>query len=281
MQIQAIQVIQEQQCTILSALTPLTPLLQAIPLHIDLAKNSVMNALQKQVATDAKAIQTSPAFQTPVIHNSNKRPRAHSRSDNLAASTSQTNKRFCEEREVAVPPNRLSMTTNPRNTRNTSPKSGSKRQSFRSNSRSSILADRFQSPGQKSRTVIDDAAFSLIPSRQIHRSPHQPPASGDRGNAMHTSKDTLSRLTNLGRKTSERNRMPSMTQLVPLNIASMNGSEMKPTALQASNSVILPPQKSKDCNALQRSSTHLPTPRPPGMLVSSISVPYLSCLLHA
>jgi hypothetical protein len=257
------------------------PLLQAIPLHIDLAKNSVMNVLQKQGATDARAIQTSPALKMPSIHNSNKRPRANSRSDNLVASTSQTNKRFREEREVAVPPNRLSMTTNAPNCRNT-PKPGSKRQSFRSNSRSSVLADRFQTPGQKSRTVIDDAAASLMPSRHIHCSPHQPPASG---NTMHTFKDTF-RLTNLGRNTSiERNRIPSMTPPVPLNITTLNGSEVKSIALQPSNSVVLPPQKSKDYNALKRSSTHLPAPqlrtRPPGTPVSSIFVPYLPCLLHA
>ena len=270
----------------LSALTPLTPLLQAIPLHIDLAKNSVMNALQKQGATDAKAIQTSPTLQTPTIHYSNKRPRAHSRSDNLAAPTPQTNKRFCEEREVAVPPNRLSMTTNTRNSRNITPKPGSKRQSFRSSSRNSVLADRFQTPGQKFRTVIDDAAFSLIPPRHIHCSPHQPPSSGDRGNTMHTLNDTLSRLTNLGRNTSiERNRTPSMTPPVPLNITSMKGSEVKPIALPSSNSVVVPPQKLKDCNALKRSSTHLPAPQlgtqPPGTLVSSIFVPYSPCLLHS
>ena len=241
-----------------------------------------MNVLQKQGATDAKAIQTSPALKTPSIHNSNKRPRVNSRSDNLAASTSQTNKRSREEREVDVPPNRLSMTTNAPNCRNT-PKPGSKRQSFRSNSRSSVLADRLQTPGKKSRTVIDDAVVSLMPSRHIHYSPHQPPASG---NTMHTFKDTLSRLTNLGQNTSiERNRVPSMTPPVPLNITTLNGSEVKSIALQSSNPVVLPPKKSKDCNALKRSSTHLLAPqlrtRPPGTPVSSMFVPYLPCLLHA
>ncbi|KAF8343491.1 hypothetical protein F5887DRAFT_328620 [Amanita rubescens] len=260
------------------------PLLQAIPLHIDLAKNSVMDALQKQGTGDAKSVQTSPILQTPGVRNSIKRSRAYSRSGDMAASTSQKNKRFCEAREVTMPPSGPSAVCN-RNNPDT-PQPDSRRPSLRSNSRGSVLVDHFQTPSQKSKAIIDSLTHSK------HRSTRPPHISalGDRANTlrpatteMHTSTDTLSRLTNLRCNTSiQSNCTPPVARPSPSDILAMNRKEANP-ARQLSVSAVLTSQQTRHFNALKKSSTYmrppqLETSQPSGTLVS-MSFTYLPCLL--
>jgi len=255
------------------------PLLQAIPLHIDLAKNSVMDALQKQGTGDAKSVQTSPILQTPGVRNSIKRSRAYSRSGDMAASTSQKNKRFCEAREVTMPPSGPSAVCN-RNNPDT-PQPDSRRPSLRSNSRGSVLVDHFQTPSQKSKAIIDDLGLRNSLTHSKHRSTRPPHMSalGDRANTlrpatteMHTSTDTLSRLTNLSCNTSiQSNCMPPMARPSPSDIPAMNRKEANPPARQLSISAVLASQQTKDFNVLKKSSTHMRPPQtsqPSGTLVS-------------
>lgn len=259
------------------------PLLQAIPLHIDLAKNSVMDALQKHGTGHSKSVQTSPILQTPGVRNSMKRSRAYSRSGDMAASISQKNKRFCEAREVTIPPSGPSTVRN-RNNPDT-PHPDSRRPSLRSNNRG-VLVDRFQTPGQNSKAIIDDPGLrnSLTPSKHHSTRPPHISALGDRANTsqpgtteMHTSTDTLGKLINLGCNTSiQSNRTPPKARPSPSDILSMNRKEANPSASQIS---VLTSQKTKDSIALKKSSTYvrppqLGTSQPSGTLVSSISIAY-------
>ncbi|KAF8624030.1 hypothetical protein AX17_007236 [Amanita inopinata Kibby_2008] len=95
--IQAVQSIQEQQCTILAVITPLLPLIQAIPLHIDSAKNALSDLFRKQTPCYAKAnqaTQTSPKTQPLSTRSPSKRQRTVSLSENLATlASSHANKK--------------------------------------------------------------------------------------------------------------------------------------------------------------------------------------------
>ncbi|PFH51029.1 hypothetical protein AMATHDRAFT_85393 [Amanita thiersii Skay4041] len=107
--LKAMQAIQEQQCTILAALTPLLPLLQTIPLHIDSVKNCLTNSLRKHPSTAyAKATQTSPIPQISTKSSQSKRPRTISLSENLESLGVQINKKPRLDRQPTIPLNRSS-----------------------------------------------------------------------------------------------------------------------------------------------------------------------------
>ncbi|KAJ7600537.1 hypothetical protein C8J56DRAFT_11285 [Mycena floridula] len=64
-QAQALQNLQDQQATIIATLTPLLPLLQAVPLHIDAARSKISDSLQKIAPAPASTIKPSRTMQPP------------------------------------------------------------------------------------------------------------------------------------------------------------------------------------------------------------------------
>ncbi|KAF5353074.1 hypothetical protein D9758_008753 [Tetrapyrgos nigripes] len=102
-QAQVLQTIQEQQGTILTALLPLLPLLQAIPLHIESARNTINDSLSvslKSIQITATPPQKSTGLAIPptlsVSRASNKRSRKET---NSGSPTSK--RRRVEENEVS------------------------------------------------------------------------------------------------------------------------------------------------------------------------------------
>lgn len=97
-QSQALQSLQDQHGTVLAALVPLLPLLQAIPLHIESARNSITDTLSKALTfptpTDPERgrIQTSRS-------NGRKRTCSSLRSDDTSPSPSPLPKRICAHPE--------------------------------------------------------------------------------------------------------------------------------------------------------------------------------------
>ncbi|KAK2465682.1 hypothetical protein APHAL10511_002226 [Amanita phalloides] len=257
-QIRAIQAIQEQQCTMLSNLTPLMPLLQAIPLNIDSAKNSILDTLRKQAVSCTKVTQTSPVAKTPCIRRTSKRSRTMSPADNRAALASRTSKRPRAEPNLMLPSSINSITSVARTPR--------------PSSRSDVLFDCSGTPNQNLGTMptIDQVVNreSTIPGRLAIRQP-QLPALGDRTNSLRPdlcsifpSKESLSRLTSVGRnKSMQITRTPTSTIRSGAQVMSSSINRTENPMLQASVSTIPPPQQIKNSSDPKRSSSHMPAPR--------------------
>ncbi|KAF8629070.1 hypothetical protein AX15_003566 [Amanita polypyramis BW_CC] len=249
-QIRAIQAIQEQQCNMLATIIPLVPLLQAVPLHIDSAKNSLLDTLQKQAHHHTKATQTSPVIQMPTIRSPNKRSRTMSLSDNLTALAFQVSKRSRVEPEALAVPNRrsVSFVVNKRTGAGT-PKSDYERHNrlaATSHSGPSQPFNRPQTPGPRHETVIKPVIHaSLNPERCIttHRSPGalHTPTLGNRNLQPETTNATVFKDT------------PSPhTKKVEVNIL----------ALKLSGSRMTPPHQTEETNIIKRTTMHTPARKP-------------------
>ena len=263
----------------LATVTSLMPSLQAIPLHVDSAKNSLLDTLRKQTHYHTKAIQTSTVTQMSTVLTPNKRSRTMS--DNLTALTFQASKRPREEPESLTVPSRSSMppTVN-KHTGTSTPRSNGERHQLVVTPRSSTSQqfDRPQTPCQKGTDTIHKAAIhaSLTPAGHC-AAYHSPrllhiPTLGDlenNTNSLQTgitaiSKVPLNRLTSIGRKTSIQI-LRTTSSVAPV---SQDESSLQLFTKKAEVSIPVPKlsgSTSQQTNTIKRSTTRMIPPRPKTM----------------
>lgn len=246
------------------------PLLQAIPLHIDSAKNSLLDTIRstrQPMPSHAKATQTSPVTYPCKDCGTNKRPRTTSLSDNSATLTPRVNKRpRIDQGAVNVPTrpskptpvqNRTCLPTTPK-----LPKRSSDHNRPTSSSRSTVTFTCPPNPGSKpvgrANTGTRQNGSQHVPGQQHSLS------LGDCTNALRVVRtDSTNPLMKRASVTRDKSRHPIQKEpavsLIPWSGELMNPNSRKEEISQTTSNYTMPVQQIQTINNFRRTSTQTTT----------------------
>lgn len=244
----------------LAAITPLIPLLQAIPLHIDSAKASLLNAFQSREPCHSGVPQASLVVRSC---STNKRPRTTS----LSGQTPHGSKRSRIDQSVSPP---VQNCNDPTTTPKLIPRRPSAHNSPLPAFRSDATPPRSLTPGQKPRAPPDcTLARTSTPARdaaiQISTSLQHVSALGSRTNTQQLATTSTDNVRNPFLRSMTRDRAGQLVQehsmiTFPQSDTSMlRNTHNADTSPMASNpsSIAMLAQQVKKVNELRRTSTQM------------------------